>query len=466
MGLDECIAASGGTKALLTGNDIYPKIPELLKNYFDSRRVFIIADENTMTAAGNDLEKILLADGIEVAGRHIFPAEPRLHAEYGHIETLIGEINKKQKISSQSMVPAAVGSGAINDLVKRAAAELSLPYLCVPTAASVDGYTSYGSAVLKDGFKQTLPCAAPPVIAADTGVMAGAPAWLSSSGFGDLAGKIIAGADWIISEAATAFGAKDAAPIDRKAWAMVQSGLYYYLDRSVTAAQGDQDALKTLFEALSITGFAMQYTRDSRPVSGAEHLFAHVWEMDDLCVNGNPVSHGHKVVMGALVCTAFLEVLFADPDGPLENKGPLGNKGSPPLPASFRRPSLDERIAEVSLAFKNSPALESALKTAVDKFPSDAIIKKTVEGFHDTWKELRTKVFEQILPYSELKAMLTKARCPVLPGEVNLNRASVIACARRAQMIRTRYSLLDLAWDLGCLETVLARIETSDKYLN
>jgi glycerol-1-phosphate dehydrogenase [NAD(P)+] len=459
MGLDECIAASGGTKALLTGNDLYPKIPELLKQYFDSRRVFIIADENTMTAAGNDLEKILLADGIEVAGRHIFPAEPRLHAEYGHIETLIGEINKKQKNSSPPLVPVAVGSGAINDLVKRAAEEVSLPYLCVPTAASVDGYTSFGSAVLKDGFKQTLPCAAPPVIAADTGVMAAAPAWLSSSGFGDLAGKIIAGADWIISEAAAAFGAKGAAPIDRKAWAMVQHGLYHYLDRSVNAAQGDQDALKALFEALSITGFAMQYTRDSRPVSGAEHLFAHVWEMDDLCVNGNPVTHGHKVVMGALACTAFLEVLFADPDGP------LGNKGSPPLPASFRRPSLDERVAEVSLAFKNSPALESALKTAVDKFPSDAIIKKTVEGFRDTWKELRAKVFEQILPYSELKAMLIKAQCPVLPHEINLSRAEVIACARRAQMIRMRYSLLDLAWDLGCFETVLAEIETSDKYL-
>ena len=452
--LEECIAMSGGTKALIAENGAYRAIPELLEKYFNSRRVFLVADANTMQAAGNEVEKILLAEGIEIAGKYIFPGEPRLHADYAHIETLVGALSEKCKSFAPFSIPVSIGSGTVNDLVKRAAAEITLPYFCIPTAASVDGYTSYGSAILKDGFKQTLPCNAPVAIAADTGVMANAPVWLSSSGFCDLAGKIIAGADWLVSEAASHFGAKGTAAIDQKAWAMVQHGLYYYIDHSLAAAEGDQAALKALFEALSITGFAMQYTRDSRPVSGSEHLFAHVWEMEDLCMNGNPVTHGHKVAMGTLAGTAFLEVLFSDPQGP------------PAPPAAYCHPSLEERIADVSAAFKNNPALPGTVKTAIEKFSDQKAIANIIEGCHDSWKGIREKVLEQITPYSELKAMFIKAKCPVKPEEINLSRSAVIACARRAQMIRNRYNGIDLAWDLGCMETVLAKLEAEDKYLN
>jgi glycerol-1-phosphate dehydrogenase [NAD(P)+] len=447
ISLEECLAASGGTKALVTGNDVFQQVSGLLKTEYETQRVYIIADTNTMQAAGDKLEKMLVADGIEIAGRYIFPGEPRLHAEYCHIETL-----KEALAAAQPTVPLAIGSGTINDLVKQAAGDISLPYFCIPTAASVDGFTSFGAAILKDGFKQTLPCDAPRCIVADTAVLSRAPTWLSSSGFADLAGKIIAGADWLIADAASAFGAKGADPIEPKAWAMVQHGLYDYLSRSVTATQGDQAALKALFEALSITGFAMQYVRDSRPVSGSEHLFAHVWEMEDLSVNGVPVTHGHKVAIGTLAATAFLEILFAD---------------TPPLPSpSFRHLTLDQRVAEVKAAFQaNSPALDSVLKTSAEKFPDPVTVERTCDGFRDTWKDIRAKVLEQITPYSELREMFVKAQCPVLPGEVNLTRTAVIDCARRAQMIRKRYNGLDLAMDLGCFETILAKLEESEIYL-
>ncbi|MCL2412308.1 MAG: sn-glycerol-1-phosphate dehydrogenase, partial [Treponema sp.] len=424
----ECIAISGGTKELLSGNGVYQKVPELLKNHFNSNQVFLIADTNTMNAAGNKLEEILLSQKIKIKGKYVFAGEPRLHADYCHVETLVSTLNEKCADSSQQLIPVSIGSGTINDLVKQAASETKLPYVCIPTAASVDGYTSFGSAILKDGFKQTLPCEAPLAIAADTNIMADAPVWLTSSGFGDLAGKIIAGADWIISDHVSAFGAKGADSINPKAWAMVQHGLCYYLDRSLNAVYGDQDSLEALFEALSITGFAMQYTRSSRPVSGAEHLFAHIWEMENLSMNGNPVTHGHKVAIGTLVCTDFLETLFADPNSPPSKAAgkAAGNF------ASFRRPSFDQRINEIKLAFDKSPALESVIITAAEKFPDEKTLKTITEGVHDTWKTLREKVLEQIIPYNELKAKLEKAQCPVTSKQINLSRAEVINCARRA----------------------------------
>src|SRR5205085_9588121 len=93
-------------------------------------------------------------------------------------------------------VPVAVGSGVVNDLVKYAAALAGRPYLCVPTAASMDGYAASGAALLDEGFKRTLPCDPPVAVVADINVLALAPARMASWGYGDLAGKVVAGADW------------------------------------------------------------------------------------------------------------------------------------------------------------------------------------------------------------------------------------------------------------------------------
>jgi glycerol-1-phosphate dehydrogenase [NAD(P)+] len=304
-----------------------------------------------------------------------------------------------------------------------------------------------------DGFKQTVPCTAPRVLAADTPVIAGAPAYLSSSGFGDLASKIIAGTDWIIAEKAGSLGAPEAPPIEPTAWAMIQNGLMDALCQSVDAGRGDANAVGVLFRSLAITGFAMQYMKDSRPVSGAEHLFSHVWEMEDLSVNGVPVTHGHKVTIGTLAATAFTEIFFADPSGP------------PAPPASWKRPAPEERKAEVSAAFKGNRARDRIAATALEKLMDPKKAEEINQAFRDGWKETRDRVLERLLPYGKLKALLAQAGCPLVPETIGLTRPEVIATARKAQMIRNKYCILDLAWDMGVYETVLSKLEDSGEYL-
>ena len=102
---------------------------------------------------------------------------------------------------SGAALPVAVGSGVINDLVKYAAELAGMPYVCVPTAASMDGYAASGAALRDDGFKRTFACAAPVAIVADLDVIATAPAAMAGWGYGDLVGKLVAGADWIMADA-------------------------------------------------------------------------------------------------------------------------------------------------------------------------------------------------------------------------------------------------------------------------
>jgi glycerol-1-phosphate dehydrogenase [NAD(P)+] len=452
--LADCLKAADETQELLLKKDALQDIPALLNKYFSSSSVFLAADENTYQAAGKKVREILEAGGIKVLDSYIFPGEPRLHAEYNHVKTLADRFAALPKEKDPARpVPVAIGAGTVNDLVKRAAFEAKLPYLCVPTAASVDGFTAFGAALLVEGVKETLPCTAPRVLAADTDVLAASPAYLSSSGFGDLASKIVAGTDWIIAARAGARGAPVAEPVDAKAWNMIQPGLLDTLHGSITAARGDAEAVKALFGALAVTGFAMQYFKTSRPVSGSEHLFSHVWEMEDLSLNGVPITHGHKVAIGTLAATAFTELFFASPDGP------------PPVPGGYKRPGPEEREAEVNAAFKGSRAREGVVKTAREKLMDNKTAAAVNADIRDSWKEIRGAVLEKLLPYGELKALMAEAGCPVKPEVINLTRSAAVATARRAQMMRNKYCVLDLAWDMGVFEPILSRMESSNIYL-
>ena len=115
-------------------------------------------------------------------------------------------------------IPVAVGSGTLNDIVKRSSHECERPYMCVGTAASMDGYTAFGASIEKDGLKQTLSC--PPR-------RPWWPTWRYSERprehdglrYADLLGKVTSGADWLVADAL------EVEKIDPTGWSLVQDHL-------------------------------------------------------------------------------------------------------------------------------------------------------------------------------------------------------------------------------------------------
>lgn len=160
----------------------------------------------------------------------------------------------------------------------------------------MDGYTAFGSSIAVDGYKQTLNCPAPAACVADWTVMAAAPQVMTASGYGDLLGKVPAGADWIIADA---LGAE---AIDDYVWGLVQGPLRASLAKPEALAAGDVPATGELAEGLVMSGLAMQAHESSRPASGAEHQFSHLWEMEGHGVDIKPrrLSHGFKVAVGSV----------------------------------------------------------------------------------------------------------------------------------------------------------------------
>jgi glycerol-1-phosphate dehydrogenase [NAD(P)+] len=271
---------------------------------------------------------------------------------------------------------------------------------------------------------------------------------MSASGYGDLVGKVTAGADWIIADAVKA------EPIDPIAWDMVQTELRDWIREPAGLKGGNPEAFAGLFRGLTMSGLAMQALRKSRPASGTEHLFSHYWEMRHLQVDGSPVSHGFKVAVGTLAATAFMEVLLDRPT---------------PDPDAAERcsswPGRREREAEVRRAYGDTAMTDQVVHASLAKLLTPKRLAERLGTIRAAWPEILRRVKRQLLPYRRVRDLLERAGCPTTPGEIGLTRPEVETAFPRAQMFRNRYTALDLAYELGWLEDCIRAVFASPAYL-
>ncbi len=422
------------TEYLLVTENLYEKMSDDFCAFIGNNSVFLIADENTMTAAGHGFVSFCKNNGISLDKPLIFPSEPELTSDYAYIEEI------KNSISITTSVPIALGSGTINDLVKRASHELGRPYGVIATAASVDGYASDGAAIVYKGLKQTLPCSAPAFIAADKDVLKNAPSEMTAAGYADLLAKNPAGADWIMADMV------GLDKINKHIWAMIQGNLADWTS--------DPQNLEKVFTGLNVAGFAMQHMKRSRPVSGAEHLLSHIWEMNGHTFEGSHISHGFKVAIGSLASIALMETIFTM-DFDKKNIAE----------ALDVWPDKKSRLESVSSAFSGSKALEDLLKINDVKHSDKNTLEKRLTYLSAHWRELKQKMNSQLISYRRYKEMLSEAQCPVRAVDIGLSVEKVLMTYYPAQMMRNRYTILDLAFETGLLDRAVKNIKSSCYYL-
>ena len=134
------LAAATETAALEIGIDILERVPVMFKEQFPDKKALLVADDNTWKATGREVYAYMQQAGIECEEPYFF-TDPHLHAEWTFIEML------DERLASTDAIAVAVGSGTINDLCKLSSSHQNRPYMCVATAASVDGYSSFGASI-------------------------------------------------------------------------------------------------------------------------------------------------------------------------------------------------------------------------------------------------------------------------------------------------------------------------------
>lgn len=434
----KALARATDTRACEIGDGVLEMTPALMREWFPSAaQAIVICDPRTRAAAGERVGALLGGAGFSVAEHVLEPGGKIFHGDYCYAEEVREAIRTGGGATEGgTLVPVAVGSGVVNDVTKRAAGELGIPYITVGTAASVDGYSSFGAALRSpEGAKQTYPCPAPRVIVADLDVMRTAPAWMAASGFADLMAKVPAGADWILANELGAAEWHDSA------WHTVQDGLKEAIGDPEGVARMETAPLTRFVEGLMLGGFAMQDMQSSRPASGAEHMFSHLLEMRNHVFKGEIVPHGIQVgVFTLFMCRVYEQILAFDYTA-LDIESCLAN---------WRTLEEEEKIG--SAMFAGTPFPDIGVKAARAKFIDRAATRKRLEDFKKRWPSIRARLAEQLVPSAEIERRLKVVGAPTTPEGIGSTVAATLADVRKTVYMRDRYMALDFLALTGQLD--------------
>ncbi|MBQ4050040.1 MAG: sn-glycerol-1-phosphate dehydrogenase [Oscillospiraceae bacterium] len=369
------------------------------KNY---RKPVMVCDENTYEAAGKTVAAMLPGIGI-------ICLDPKgLHAD----ERAVALVAEKL---TECDVLVAVGAGTVHDATRYTAHERGVPFISVPTAASVDGFVSTVAAMTWYGYKKTMPAVAPEAVFADTDIFSKAPVRLSASGFGDLLGKYTALIDWKAGHLLTGeYFCDTICGMELDAVRIVSENL----DGIRT---GDAYACEQLMYGLILSGLAMQMIGNSRPASGAEHHLSHLWEMEAVNTHVDAY-HGEKVGVG-LKIAADIYHRFADylesSDFALSDYKGVETE----LLTYFADPDVKKQIEE-----------ENAVDPLAD---IDRAVLSCKSG------EL-AKLLRKVPAGEEIAMLLKKAGAPAAMEDIGLSEELVPLSARLSPYVRRRLTCMRL----------------------
>ncbi|MFC4322465.1 sn-glycerol-1-phosphate dehydrogenase [Litchfieldia salsa] len=256
-------------------------------NYLQKKsyqNVMIVVDDTTYEAAGKQLCEQLTVTNIYHQLCYITPDKNNdvVADEVSLVQVLLETPNDVDVI-------LAVGSGTIHDIVRFVSYKMGKPFISIATAPSVDGFNSMGAPLVIKGMKQTFQLHSPIAVFGDLSILQDAPKKMIAAGFGDMIGKYTSLTDW-------KFGHLTAnepyCPLVAK---VTEEALISCAENVDRIADGDEEGIRILFDALVQSGLAMLLMGQSHPASGGEHHLSHYWEMEFLKAEVPQILHGAKV---------------------------------------------------------------------------------------------------------------------------------------------------------------------------
>ncbi len=418
---------SAGIDACISGSGAIAKLPEVIGRY-NGKKAFVVADKNTFAAAGEKVCAVLENGGIAYT-RYIFDSDA-LEPNEAAVGAVVLHFDKACD------VVVGVGSGVINDICKVLANLTESNYIIVATAPSMDGYASATSSMTRDGLKISLASKCANAVIGDVEILKNAPLHMLKSGLGDMLAKYVSICEWRIAHLVTGeYYCEEIA-------ALIRSALKKCVDNAGGLLQREAAAVQAVFEGLVLGGVAMNFAGLSRPASGVEHYFSHVWDMRGEAFNTPVDLHGIQCAIGTLTAVKLYESI--------KKLAPDREK------ATAYVKSFDYGAWKKTLCAYLGKAAEAmiVLEEKEQKYSIEKH-KGRFEIINKNW-DVILKIIDEELPSSaEIEALLDKIEAPKAPGEIGLDEKEIYLAFRATKDIRDKYVLSRLCWDLGILEEMI-----------
>ena len=411
------------------GSGILPDLPELVKRY--GSKVFLISDKNTYKAAGEKVHGLLEEAGMQVVS--FMYEEEKIEPD----EKAAGSV--LMHFDNSCDVIVVTGSGTLNDIGKLVSAVTGRPYIIVGTAPSMDGFASATSSVIRDGLKISLNTAAPAAVFADTAVMKDAPLRLLQSGIGDMFAKYISIAEWRISHI---INDEYYCP---KVASLVRDALRKCADNAKGLIERDEEAVAAVTEGLIYAGLAMAMAGVSRPASGMEHYFSHVWDMRGEEFKTPADYHGIQCGIATRTClTIYDEIRKIEPD----------YEKAKAYVDTF---SWEEWKKELRSFLGKSAEAMIALEEKEQKY-NPAAHPARFDRIRTGWDEILAVINEEMPTVEEYDELLRTIGLTETCEDLGHDAKEMRTAFYTTKDIRDKYIGSRLLWDLGCLEEVGERL--------
>lgn len=408
---------------IYVGSDLLKNLPRYINSRGIGKRCVLVADTVTYAVAGQTVHDILQSAGFQVT-LCLIKREREMEPD----ERACGEVLLSIQPDTEFLI--SVGSGSVTDITRINAMRTGLPFVCVGTAPSMDGYTSVVAPLLLRGVKIHRAGVCPDIIVCDLDVLGTAPLPMVLSGFGDVLGKYIAHVDWLIG---SIINDEPYCPLCGE---IVMDAVNALLDNVHEIKRKSKEGIKCLIQALLLSGITIMIIGHTRAVASVEHSIAHYWEMMQLLHGKRPPAHGTSVgVATRLVWPMYSR--FA------------GEDLSKPVPETIKRARLsrEERIAWMLRAFG-----QEAGSAIIRDNPTDFLTweeqERRIKRGRERMNDIRD-VISGLPPFSKIEGALHTLGFPMTAEEIGIDSELLNLSMHCAKDYRSRYTLFKLIDEFG-----------------
>ncbi|MBQ4264043.1 MAG: iron-containing alcohol dehydrogenase [Clostridia bacterium] len=406
------------------GSGAVSSIPEGLAA-MGVKRPFIVCDVNTKKAAWDKVKPVLDAADIEYTF-FCFPMEQVEPDEHAMGSMVLAFDPKCDCV-------LGIGSGVINDSCKVLAHAVGRKQMIVGTAPSMDGYASSSSSMVINGCKVSLINACPAAIICDIDIIKDAPMRMLHAGLGDMLAKYIGLCEWRIVELINGeYRCENVAALMRAS-----------VDKIVANAPGlrrrEPAAVQATVEGLVLSGIAMSYAGSSRPASGLEQYFSHLWEMMALERSVPYELHGIQVGVGTLLGLQVYDHIRTMTPDKEKALAFVQNFDTDKWEVEMRRifgSAGEELIRQEYEILHNN-----------DKTAHAARLERIIAH----WDDIQRIIREELPETAKIVALMREVEAPMAPADIAINNQDTNDAFHYARNTRNKYLTSSMLWDLGLL---------------
>jgi glycerol-1-phosphate dehydrogenase [NAD(P)+] len=385
----------------------------------------LVADKNTFPVLGKKVEAALQETGLNV--KSVVFSEPAVVPDEDFIFQVLLRADQVERTY------LAVGSGTLTDITRVVSHRTRCKFISLPTAPSVDGFTSPSASLVVRRIKTTVMAQPPMAVFADLGTLTAAPQVMIAAGYGDILGKAIALADWQLGHLLWD------EPYSPEIAIRVRKTLDACISATSEIGRATPDGIRKLMFSLIDSGKCMLDFGNSRPAAGCEHYMAHFLEMKLLREGRPAVLHGAKVGLCSLLAAELYERLRQ-----LDRSQAVTRLAEATQP---ERAADMQRIRQAFGPIAENLFVEQAPFLNMNAADFGLLKQRVLEH----WDEIQALAAE-VPAHDRLADLFSQVGGATLPAGLDLSDEEVQQALTESHFLRNRFTICKLGRSLGLID--------------